>query len=240
MNIEGRTVSQEEALRQLRLALRRAALIYHHFAETLIDELGEERGMALIRKAIDAYGDRIGKEAKKKAQKKGLHLTPENFESDLPLLAWDAEEVLVDGEARVRVHHCPLAAEWVDWGDPKKARIYCYVDQAKMHGFNPDYEYIHLKNVLDGDPYCELAVRPVKKEAGQKDRPDEEEASEVGAAESVRWIYGRYTRKELMEMEPECLRALFRERIHHTVEVELYPVLLGNKKAKPGIGREPQ
>jgi hypothetical protein len=130
----------------------------------LVDELGEEQGMELIRKTIDAYGDYVGKEARRRAEDKGLPLTPNNFENDLPWLAWDGEEVEVDGEKRVRVHHCPLAAEWLEWGDPKKARIYCFVDQAKMHGFNPEFEYIHIKNVLDGDPYCELAVRPVKKE----------------------------------------------------------------------------
>ncbi|MFC2166028.1 nitroreductase family protein [Acidobacteriota bacterium] len=236
MSSNEKMIPEEEALKQLNLALRRAALIYHHFAETLVDELGEEKGMELVRKTIDAYGDHVGKEAKKKAQKKGLHLTPENFQDDLPMLAWDGEEVEVDGEKRVRVHHCPLAAEWLEWGDAKKARVYCYVDQAKMHGFNPDYEYVHIKNILDGDPYCELAVRPVKKEEVE----DKEAASEEETEDTVWWISGRYTRDDLMAMDPECLRALFRERVHHTVEVDFYPILLGEKKARPKIGREPQ
>ena len=45
-----------------------------------------------------------------------------------------------------------------------------------------------------------------------------------------------YTRKDLMEMTPVCLRALFRERIHHTIEVEIYPILLGRKKMPTGFG----
>jgi len=229
-----------DALKQINLGLRRAAMIYHHFAETLVDELGEGKGKELIRKAIDAYGDRVGREAKKKAQKKGLLLTPDNFESDLPFLAWEAEEVVIEGEKRVRVHRCPLAVEWLKWSDPKKARLYCYVDQAKMRGFNPEYEYVHLKNVLDGDAYCELAVRPVKKDVEKKGDAEKKDKAEHEAAETVWWIYGRYTREDLMRMEPECLRALFRERIHHTVEVDLYPVLLGNKKPRPAIGKEPQ
>ena len=48
-------------------------------------------------------------------------------------------------------------------GDTETARLYCFVDQAKMKAFNPDYEYIHLKNILDGDPVCELVIRPVEK-----------------------------------------------------------------------------
>ena len=153
----------DEALRQIQLALRRAALLYHFFAKTLTDELGESRGRELIRRAIDAYGDHIGREARCHVDERGLSPTPENFESDLPTLAWEMERVVVDGEERVRVQHCPLAEEWLTMGDPARGRLYCFVDQAKMRGFNPDYEYVHTRNVLDGDPYCELVVRPVKR-----------------------------------------------------------------------------
>lgn len=45
-----------------------------------------------------------------------------------------------------------------------------------------------------------------------------------------------YTREDLMKMEPVCLRALFRERVHHTIEVEIYPILLGRKKMPPNFG----
>lgn len=45
-----------------------------------------------------------------------------------------------------------------------------------------------------------------------------------------------YTREDLMRMEPVCLRALFRERVHHTIEVEIYPILLKRKKMPPRFG----
>jgi len=45
-----------------------------------------------------------------------------------------------------------------------------------------------------------------------------------------------YTREDLMKMEPVCLRALFRERVHHTIEVEIYPILLGKKKMPSNFG----
>jgi len=38
------TVPKAEALRQINLGLRRAALIYHYFCETLVNELEEEKG----------------------------------------------------------------------------------------------------------------------------------------------------------------------------------------------------
>jgi nitroreductase len=160
-------------------------------------------------------------------------LTPENFESDLPDEAWRTEGVYVDGEERVRVHECPLASEWMEWGNPETARLYCGVDQAKMKGFNPEYEYVHVKNILDGDPYCELAIRPTKKAASQDAEPVESE-------DMVSWLYGKYTREDLMTMDPVCLRALFRERVHHTIEVDIYPVVLGQKEPRPRMGREPE
>ena len=154
---------KEDVLRQIGLVLRRTAHLYHHFAKTLVDDLGEERGMALIGKAVEAYGSQIGREARLKADARNLAPTPENLESDLPMFAWDTEVVSVEGEDRVRIHRCPLAEEWLQLGDKKRARLYCFVDQAKMRAFNPDYEYVHTKNVLDGDPYCELVVRQVKR-----------------------------------------------------------------------------
>jgi len=250
---ETEQVTKQEALSQIHAALRRAALLYHSFTKTLIDEFGEETGKDIIRKSIDIYGARIGEEAREKAQKKGLSPTPENFASDLPDMAWEVESVLIDGEERARVHHCPLAAEWLEWSDPEMARLYCYVDQAKMKSYNPDYEYVHIKNILDGDPYCELAIRKIEdikstknisppKDTKNKavDDSDIGDNAESETVDTVRWLYGRYTRDDLMAMDPVCLRALFRERIHHTIEVDLYPFILGKKPLRPNMVREPE
>lgn len=159
MNSEKEMIAKSEALEQVNLALRRAALLYHFFAETLISEFGEDEGQQLVLKAIGAYGAHIGHAAEDRARKMGLDAVPENFQDDLPVMAWDAEEVIVDDEKRTRIHHCPLAQVWRELGNPRHARLYCFVDQAKMTAFSPDHTYVHLKNVLDGDPHCELVVR---------------------------------------------------------------------------------
>lgn len=49
-----------------------------------------------------------------------------------------------------------------------------------------------------------------------------------------------YTRQDLMEMEPVCLRALLRERVHHTIEVLIYPIILGRKKMPAQFGLQPK
>ena len=50
----------------------------------------------------------------------------------------------------------------------------------------------------------------------------------------------KLTRDDLFKLEPVCLRAFMRERTHHTIEVELYPMLLGRKKVPASFGMEPE
>lgn len=50
-----------------------------------------------------------------------------------------------------------------------------------------------------------------------------------------------YGRDDLMKMEPTLLRAILRERVHHNIEVPLYPVLLkGQSKPIPTFGLQAQ
>jgi hypothetical protein len=154
------TVPKKEAMQQLKNMITRTALLHCAFTQTLIEELGEERGKALALKAINRYGDSVGKKAKERAKEKGLPFTRENFQDDLPPLGWPRrEKVEINGEKRARVHTCYLAEAWKEWGVPEIGRLYCFVDQAKYQSFNPELECVHTKNVLDGDPFCELAVR---------------------------------------------------------------------------------
>ena len=156
-------IPREEASRQVKSMITRAALIHYAFVRVLVDELGEEKGKALAKKAALLYGRMVGKRVKEKTLAKGLPLTRENFQDDLPDLGWaEREKVEVDGEKRSRVYTCHLARVWQELGVPELGRIYCFVDQAKYEAYNPELQCVHVKNVLDGDPYCELAVRPKK------------------------------------------------------------------------------
>lgn len=62
----------------------------------------------------------------------------------------------------------------------------------------------------------------------------------MNGTNKVKWVRGEYTKEDLMTMDPVLLRALFRERTHHTIECEIYPILLGKKKLPPGFGLQPQ
>jgi len=157
-------VSKEEAARQVQSMITRLAWLHYAFARTLMKELGDKKGKELSKKAVALYGELVGKKAKEKTLAKGLPLTRENYSDDLPSLGWgDSERVEVEGEKRGRVYTCYLAKVWKELGDPEIGRLYCFVDQAKYEAYNPELVCVHVKNVLDGDPYCELAVRTKKK-----------------------------------------------------------------------------
>jgi len=156
-------LTQEEATRQVLSIVNRMALLHYSYAKTLIRELGARKGKEVTRKAIDFYGRQVGKQVRERTKAKGLQTLLENYQEDLPLLGWNMEKVVVDGEPRVRIYDCNLAKAWNKLGAPGLGRLYCYMDQAKYTAYNPKLECIHAKNTLDGDPCCELAIRAKKK-----------------------------------------------------------------------------
>jgi len=156
-------LTQEEATRQVLSIVNRMALLHYSYAKTLIRELGARKGKEVTRKAIDFYGRQVGKQVREKTKAKGLQTLLENYQEDLPLLGWNMEKVVVDGEPRVRIYDCNLAKAWNKLGAPGLGRLYCYMDQAKYTAYNPKLECVHAQNTLDGDPCCELAIRARKK-----------------------------------------------------------------------------
>ncbi len=165
-NNKEKKITLDEAKQEVEITSRRIALLHLSYAKTLIRELGEEKGMELISKAIKDYGIRIGEKTKKEVLDKGLELTPENFSYGRSLgtpkfgMNDKAETVEVDGESRSRVYGCVLGKLWKEYGEEKIGRLYCYVDPAKYMAYNPNYKLVHVKAVPEGHEYCEFVVRP--------------------------------------------------------------------------------
>jgi hypothetical protein len=162
-------VTTKECTEQINRMARRTALLYYYFASTLIEELGEEQGKRLINKAIWSYGEHCGRAIHEKVNELGLPLTQENFDKipDLPEYGWETAEVTSsDGTVHPTATFCPLAAVWMELGPAAQnlGRLYCFVDQAKQHAYNPNEDFIHYKNILDNDPYCEFGVEPHQEE----------------------------------------------------------------------------
>lgn len=151
-------VSLEEAKEQVKKVCERLALLHLSFAETLVEEFGQEKGKKLVLKAIRNYGIRIGEEVKSKVENND----PQNYEGDLPLYGMHEkhEEIEVNGETRIRAHGCVMGKLWNELNENKLGGLYCFVDPAKYMAFNPDYKLIHTKSIPNGDEYCEFIIRP--------------------------------------------------------------------------------
>jgi hypothetical protein len=164
-----------EALRQINLMAERVAMLHYYFAHTLVQELGDEQGRALVAKAIAAYGQEVGQRHRQRIIAAGFAPDCGNYDllADLPAMAWDPKnKPVVNKDGRER-RVCPLAKYWIDKGAEDLGRLYCYVDQAKFAEFDPECECRHLKNVLDGDDVCEVVARKrAEWDAASRDKRD--------------------------------------------------------------------
>jgi len=158
---DSKLISKEIAEKDVKSIARRLASLYYHFIQVMSEELGEEKAIEIAKKVIKNYGEESGREAREKVKEMGLSLEKENFSrgSDLPSIGWEGEpKEYPDGKSNIKITYCPFAEFWMEKGAEKFGRIYCFVDQAKYSGFNPDLQCKHVKNVLDGDSYCEIEV----------------------------------------------------------------------------------
>lgn len=158
-------ISLNEAKTEVGKAVRRLALLHLAFAETIVDEMGDEAGKALIVKAIRNYGMKIGGKARSEALAAGLPLTPETYESlpgeGLPAFGTHSSIEIEEekGETVVRCTGCLWAKVWREHGGEELGRLYCLVDPAQFMAFNPEVKFVHLKTEPDGDEGCEMVFR---------------------------------------------------------------------------------
>lgn len=170
-------ISMQEASRQVELVCRRLGLLHLAYARALVEELGEGAGARLASKAIKRYAQWIGSAKSEKAEEAGLQRSPETFAglSDLPSFGMHAryEELEVEGEARSRAYSCVMGQVWLEMGEERLGRLYCYVDPASSMALNRDFKLVHTKTLPDGDPFCEFAFRPTSERDREQFESDE-------------------------------------------------------------------
>ena len=67
------TISNKDCAQQVRAMGYMFGQLYYHFAQTLVEELGEEEGKKLILKAVRNYGYERGQKTKEEVLKHGLN-----------------------------------------------------------------------------------------------------------------------------------------------------------------------
>ena len=163
-----KVVPIDEVKQALQSICRRLGLIHLEYAKAIVEELGEEKGIKLISRAIRNYGSKIGEKTKEEVLMKGLEASPENFNKGdtyrVPSIPGGLHEtrkiVKVDGKERFCSTGCIVAKVWQEEGEEKLGRLYCYMDVAKYMAFNPNYKYVHIKAIPDGDDCCEMGIKP--------------------------------------------------------------------------------
>jgi len=178
---EKQTIPVAEVTQALESASRRIALLHLSYAKTIMAELGREKGKKLISKAIRDYGSKIGTKTREEVEKKGLPANPENFgKADtytipkIPGMHEKRERIETEGKVRFRAYGCVLGKVWQEYGEEELGRLYCYMDTAKYMAYNPDYKYVHIKALPDGDDCCEFEIKPTTRQ--EKDDFQSEDA----------------------------------------------------------------
>ena len=163
-----KVVPIDEAKQALQSICRRLGLIHLEYAKAIVEELGEKKGIKLISRAIRNYGSKIGEKTREEVLAKGLEIIPENFNKGdtyrIPSIPGGLHEtrkiVKVDGKERFCSTGCIVAKVWQEEGEEKLGRLYCYMDVEKYMAFNPNYKYVHIKAIPDGDDCCEMGIKP--------------------------------------------------------------------------------
>lgn len=144
----------------VRLAVRRMALLYHAMTTNLIQTLGEEKAKELTDKIVWDYGTLCGQAVREAVLAQGKPLTHESFRSipDLPSKGWEHGTYTdASGQTHGVVSYCPVADVFAQYKTPL-ARSYCLVDPAKYEGYDPEHTMRHAKHVMDGDGFCWIVV----------------------------------------------------------------------------------
>lgn len=154
---------KEEAQSDVLIMADRLARLYYWVTQHLIKHMGEDAAERFLKDVILDYGRETGILAKKEVLKQGLPATLDNYKysRDLPSEGWQRE--IIESAPRksvTSVSFCPFAHAWSGRykGFEKWARIYCEVDMAKYHAYDPECTCECEKNLLEGDDVCIVKV----------------------------------------------------------------------------------
>jgi hypothetical protein len=135
----------------------------YYLGKAIIQELGEEKGTALIVRQIEEMGRDSGIETRKTNKSQGLDNSFKNYAGDAVYdFAWVGDSKLsTSDEAVVEFSYCPIAEQFKKLGKEavKIGELFCnHIDDADVQGYNPDYE-CKRESSLNLDGLCRLHFR---------------------------------------------------------------------------------
>jgi hypothetical protein len=143
-------------VKEVRKACYQFALQYFYFSKSLVDALGVEKALPVVRSTIFNLSIDRSNRMREKAKELGLETTLENFGkvSDLARSGWDGWTPELGGVK------CPYAEIWVTYFDEHPwfkqfASLYCdVIDTTNIENFTRTTSHRITKNLLWGDDEC--------------------------------------------------------------------------------------
>ncbi|OGD58863.1 hypothetical protein A3K78_01560 [Candidatus Bathyarchaeota archaeon RBG_13_52_12] len=149
------TYTYDECFEQVRTMARLFGLMFYHFSNLAVEEMGEKKGKEFVAKVVKRFGLERAKRVKAEVKKLGLKPTLENYGKvlDLPRIGWGGS---------TRETFCPFAEVWMEKGAEDLCKLYCDVDIWKFVGYSSKIKVKRLKSVLEGDSDCAYDVKEEK------------------------------------------------------------------------------
>ena len=147
--LSGRTITSMPALMGQMFAV---------LAKTVIDEVGVEKGEAIIKKAVEDFGQTRGQRIAEKVKARGLALSFKNFlvHMDLDTSAANTSVPNIEGkDLTLTINRCFIRDGACDLGLERYFHYYCkWIDRAILFGYNPDLTIEITKFLSGGDDAC--------------------------------------------------------------------------------------
>jgi hypothetical protein len=140
------------------------ALLFAWLSQAIIKEVGDQRGQAVVSKALRRYGEERGKRMASRAQSNRQVLDVANFftYAEYRPIAGLMESRVVEKSSNfiLEATRCPWCEAWKESGLLPYGRLYCLdIDEAVLRGFNPKLK-MNIEGTLSGGATkCRLVYR---------------------------------------------------------------------------------
>jgi hypothetical protein len=120
----------------------------------MLERLGEEKGKAAIRSAVEKFGKARIASMYEEARERGLEINIENYPKvrDIPGTSWER-----DPNRPEDITYCPMHDMWERLGAGELGAIYCEIDYVLYKGFNAELERPLCKT--SGDQCCRFIIK---------------------------------------------------------------------------------
>jgi hypothetical protein len=134
------------------------AALFGFVARAVIKELGQEKGEALLKGAVEDFGRARGRRIAAIVRDLGQPLTLKNWliYSDIDSVNFDPHPDLHNSDLVVKAGECTFWNAAREFGLGDYARIYCrYADYAILEGYNPDVKLVlHDRHHVGQPDHC--------------------------------------------------------------------------------------